>query len=119
MLEELDDEALIAECERLLERMEARIESFEKAPVTMESGVRLFWPVRGLDEINSLGVTFHQRWTQLRIRMPDPPKQIEDRAEAVVDGFLRTGTNVVVPGAPGVSTRDRLRQLLGLSVRDG
>ncbi len=111
----LDDEALVAECMRLLERMEARIRDFKNTPRKASTGHEVFWPLRGLDEINSLGVTFRKRWTELQIRTPDPPKELHDRAERIVEAFLQAGTRVVVPGEPGEKTRDSLRKLIGLT----
>lgn len=116
---DLDDDGLVAECLRLLDAMEARIDAFENAgPRKTETGADTFWPLRGLDEINFLGKTFQNHWTELRIRTPDPPGEIRKRAEDLVERFLVADTNIVVPGEPGQSTRQRLRHLLGLSAYD-
>lgn len=117
-LKELSEAELVQECERLLGQMERRLDAVEDADSALETGAAPFWPVRTLDEINSIGITFRIAWTELRIRTPDPPSEIRKRAEDIVDRFLMWGEKVVVDGEPGEPQRQRLRRLMGLSVYD-
>ena len=115
---DLSEDQLVEECTRLLDCMEERLASYSSAGHKTSTGSALFWPVRGLDEINFIGTTFRKRWSELRIRTPNPPAEIRKRAERVVESFLETNTKVVLPGLPGVGDRRKLRDLLGLSAYD-
>jgi len=116
--ETLGENELVEECIRLLGQMEARIERYENAARRGNTGVRLFFATRGLTEIESIGTTFRQRWTALRILTPDPPVEIRRRAEAIVDGILGACSRITIPGDPSISDRERLHHLLGLVTRE-
>ena len=117
-LKDRSEEELIAECERLLGSMEVRLDSVEESDASLETGAAPFLPIRTLDEIISIGITFRVTWNELRIRTPDPPSEIRRRAEEVVERFLMWGEQVVVDGEPGEPKRQRLRRVLGLSAYD-